>query len=439
MAPQLQVMAMEKEKEKPDEEILRSLVSAADPAEKYRRFVKIGAGAFGTIYTAMDVATGREVAIKQINYQQQPRKERIINEILVMREIKNPNIVGYLDSYLVGEEQIWLVMEYCDGGSLRDVLIYFFMEEGQIAAVCRECLQGLEFLHAKGVIHRDIKSENILLGLDGSVKLSDFGLCGLITPGQSKRCSTVGTPQWMAPEVVTGHEYGPNVDIWSLGITAIEMAEGDAPYVYESLQTALHLIVANGTPELQDPERLSPIFRNFLHLCLEVNVERRGSAEELLQPSSGSSSGDPDGTLCLISLGSEGSQDPQAGTEAFSERTSDPRTSLGHRVRDAGASRCGVSRGDDSKSPRHWEEKVLENLAEIQALLSLLTLRSLKAPNEALDMKKMRLRALTPVQKPNLYRKEMIVTEATVKNTQTSTVKEMLLSLAAANHWVRVG
>ncbi|UMM41912.1 hypothetical protein L5515_017957 [Caenorhabditis briggsae] len=260
---------------------LRTIVSIGNPDRKYRKVDKIGSGASGSVYTAIEISTEAEVAIKQMNLKDQPKKELIINEILVMRENKHANIVNYLDSYLVCEE-LWVVMEYLAGGSLTDVVTECQMEDGIIAAVCREVLQALEFLHSRHVIHRDIKSDNILLGMDGSVKLTDFGFCAQLSPEQRKRTTMVGTPYWMAPEVVTRKQYGPKVDVWSLGIMAIEMVEGEPPYLNENPLRAIYLIATNGKPDFPGRDTMSPVFKDFVDSALEVLVEKRWSASQLL-------------------------------------------------------------------------------------------------------------------------------------------------------------
>ncbi|KAG0356164.1 signal transducing kinase of the PAK [Gamsiella multidivaricata] len=261
---------------------LQAICTDADPTKLYRSLVKIGQGASGGVYTAYQVGTNLSVAIKQMNLEQQPKKDLIINEILVMKESSHKNIVNYIDSFLYRGD-LWVVMEYMEGGSLTEVVTTNEMADPQIGAVCRETLLGLEHLHSKGVIHRDIKSDNVLLALNGDIKLTDFGFCAQLKESQAKRTTMVGTPYWMAPEVVTRKEYGPKVDIWSLGIMAIEMLEGEPPYLNENPLRALYLIATNGTPTLQHPEKVSADFTDFLHQCLEVDPEKRPTATELLK------------------------------------------------------------------------------------------------------------------------------------------------------------
>ncbi|XP_064255585.1 serine/threonine-protein kinase PAK 3-like isoform X2 [Passer domesticus] len=260
---------------------LRNTVSEAQPAQKYLEVEQIGQGAFGAVSKGLDRATGGEVALKKMSLTGQNR-ERAVNEILLLKDKKHPNIVNFLDSFLV-DGDLWLVMEYMDGGTLQDVVRQTRMAEGEMAAVSRECLQGLDFLHSKRVIHRDVKSSNILLGMDGSVRLADFGLCAQLSPEQDQRSSMVGTAHWMAPEVVTRSPYGPKVDIWSFGIVTIEMVEGEPPYFRETAAMARALIRQNGTPQLQEPRRLSALLRDFLECSLEPDEERRWAAQELLQ------------------------------------------------------------------------------------------------------------------------------------------------------------
>ncbi|XP_077646972.1 uncharacterized protein LOC144248868 [Lonchura striata] len=258
-----------------------NIVSVAEPAEKYVEVEQIGQGAFGTVSKGLDRATGGEVAIKKMSLRGQ-NGEHAVNELLLLKDKKNPNIVNSLDSFLVGGD-LWLVMEYMDGGTLQDVVRQTHMAEGEMAAVSRECLQGLDFLHANRVIHRDLKSSNILLGMAGSVKLADFGLCAQLSSEQDRCSSMVGTAHWMAPEVVTSSPYGPKVDIWSFGIVTIEMVEGEPPYFKETRAMARALIRHNGTPQLQEPRRLSALLRDFLECSLEPDEEQRWSAQELLQ------------------------------------------------------------------------------------------------------------------------------------------------------------
>lgn len=260
---------------------IRAICQPGDPEHMFRDLHKIGQGASGGVFTARTVDTNQLVAIKQMVLAQQPKKDLIVNEIEVMGQSRHPNIVNFLSAFLRRDE-LWVVMEFMEGGPLTDIVLHSILSEGQIAAIARECLTGLRHLHAHGVIHRDIKSDNVLMSMRGEVKLTDFGFCAQLSSAQSKRVTMVGTPYWMAPEVVSRKEYGARVDIWSLGILCIEMIEGEPPYLNENPLRALYLIATNGTPKLQNPEKLSPSIKSFLATCLEVDVDKRPDADTLL-------------------------------------------------------------------------------------------------------------------------------------------------------------
>ncbi|KAM0463743.1 hypothetical protein ACHAO4_000466 [Trichoderma viride] len=277
---------------------LKEAVSKEDPNLSYSKQKKIGQGASGSVYVAKikDTAVGiardflrqqgprAQVAIKQMDLAHQPRKELIVNEIMVMKDNRHKNIVNFLDAFLRNNyAELWVVMEFMEGGALTDVIDNNpSITEEQISTICHETCAGLAHLHAQSIIHRDIKSDNVLLDARGNVKITDFGFCAKLTEAKSKRATMVGTPYWMAPEVVKQKEYGPKVDIWSLGIMAIEMIESEPPYLNEEPLKALYLIATNGTPRLKKPEKLSKELKAFLSVCLCVDVKSRASADELL-------------------------------------------------------------------------------------------------------------------------------------------------------------
>ncbi|KAI8371114.1 kinase-like domain-containing protein [Blakeslea trispora] len=269
-------------------EALRELCIEADPYLYYSDMKKIGEGASGSVFRAKrknshNSAIPEIVAIKQIHLRRQVRKDLIIDEVRMGKEeIGHVNMVRQIECY-IWKNDVWIVMEYMAGGSLTDVVTQNYMTEPEIATICVQILQGLDYMHSKGIIHRDIKSDNILIGMEGNIKLSDFGYCAQINKKQTKRTTLAGTPCWMAPEIVQRKEYGPSVDIWSLGITAIEMVEGTPPHL-ENPEKAIRLLTTyKVVPTLKDPEQLSNSFRDFLGKCLRFNADNRPSAAELLK------------------------------------------------------------------------------------------------------------------------------------------------------------
>jgi len=178
-------------------------------------------------------------------------------------------------------------MEMMSGGCLTDILDQYESDvkltEGQIAFVCQQVLAGLSYIHSCHRIHRDIKSDNILIAGDGAVKIADFGYAAQLTKGRAKRNTIVGTPYWMAPELIRGAEYDCKVDIWSLGIMLMEMAEGEPPYMDYPPLRALFLISTKGIPGLQTASEWSPEMNDFLKQCLTQEPEDRPGANQLLE------------------------------------------------------------------------------------------------------------------------------------------------------------
>eukprot|EP01126_Amoeba_proteus_P033920 TRINITY_DN3352_c0_g1_i18.p1 TRINITY_DN3352_c0_g1~~TRINITY_DN3352_c0_g1_i18.p1 ORF type:complete len:497 (-),score=94.24 TRINITY_DN3352_c0_g1_i18:417-1907(-) len=262
---------------------LESLLSKEDPTEIFVDLKSIGEGSFGAVYSALDMRTLDKVAVKVMGLKDN-YDEDLIGEIVMMKTLKHPNIVSYLDSFKY-EDQLWMVMEFMDGGSLTQVLDqykYMKLTEEQIACVMGEALTGLDYLHQLHRIHRDIKSDNILLDLQGNIKLADFGYTVQLTQERSLRDTTIGTPYWEAPEVITGDPYGYKADIWSMGIMAMEMAEGEPPYLDLPPLTALRLIVVDGIPPLSG-SHWSEHFKYFVKRMLTIKTSKRATTTELLE------------------------------------------------------------------------------------------------------------------------------------------------------------
>eukprot|EP01088_Endostelium_zonatum_P002944 TRINITY_DN1386_c0_g1_i1.p1 TRINITY_DN1386_c0_g1~~TRINITY_DN1386_c0_g1_i1.p1 ORF type:complete len:591 (-),score=134.68 TRINITY_DN1386_c0_g1_i1:58-1830(-) len=265
---------------------LEDLLNPEDPLVAYPRSKKrIGKGGFGEVFLSVNAKTGEKVAIKKMRINKKNKVEYLITEICIMKTCYHPNIVRYIDSYQQ-EDRIWVVMEFCGGGSLLEIIELYpsvRLTEPQMAYICRETLKGLAAIHEMHRLHRDIKSNNILLGSDGTVKITDFGFAAQLAFPQQQRNTVLGTAYWMAPEVIKGYDYCSKIDTWGLGIMIMEMAEGEPPYLDFPPTKALLYITTKGVPPVRDRNRYSKEFHEFLNWCLEMDVESRASANGLLK------------------------------------------------------------------------------------------------------------------------------------------------------------
>lgn len=260
---------------------LQQVVDPGDPSQFLGSFIKIGEGSTGVVCLAEDKRTGKQVAVKRMHLRKQQRRELLFNEVVIMREYHHENVVNMYNSYLVDDE-LWVVMEFLEGGALTDIVTHTRMNEEQISAVCVSVLRALAYLHGQGVIHRDIKSDSILLTADGRIKLSDFGFCAQVSKEVTRRKSLVGTPYWMAPEVISRLPYGPEVDIWSLGVMVMEMVDGEPPYFNEPPLQAMRRIRDNIPPKIKNSQGTTVQLRSFLDRMLVRDPTQRASAVELL-------------------------------------------------------------------------------------------------------------------------------------------------------------
>lgn len=257
-----------------------------NPRDVFSQMKQIGQGASGSVYVAIKKEGGSKVALKKVKPENKTETDALEMEIRMMCCTRHANLIKCHETYNFGGH-MWISMEYMDGGCLTDVLENYQnlrqnMSEGEIAYVLREVLKGLKFMHGMKRLHRDIKSDNVLITSDGLVKLADFGFCAELTEERKKRTTCVGTPYWMAPELIRQSEYDYKVDLWSVGILAIECAEWEPPHMDEKPLRAMFLITTQPPPRLRAPQQRTVEFNDFISQCLVLNPAKRASASQLL-------------------------------------------------------------------------------------------------------------------------------------------------------------
>ena len=254
-----------------------------DPETEFDLIELVGQGNYGRVYKAIHKKTGKIYSAKIAYIEKANEIESFKKEINILSQCNNQYIVHYYGSYIKGH-QIWIILEFCDGGSLYELIKILprNLNEEEIASLIYMILKGLIFLHENKKIHRDVKSENILLTHEGIAKLADFGVSTQLMHSFSKKITKIGTPFYMSPEVIMQNKYDYKCDIWSLGITSIEMAEGEPPFSKVKGYWVLKKIITHPPKGLKNKEKWSKEFNDFIEKCLIYEPEKRPSAKELL-------------------------------------------------------------------------------------------------------------------------------------------------------------
>ncbi|KAJ1025869.1 hypothetical protein NDA16_002495 [Ustilago loliicola] len=249
----------------------------------------IGDGESGPVFAANDVVKKRRVAVKvvqfapDVNEEPSARLLGLAKEVRVWRRCRHVNVLD-LYSTILADNAIWMVQELAER-SLADVIAWkdsgVDLNEARMSRIMGDLLDALQFLHSKGILHRDVRSDNVMISSSGVCKLSDFTHAGELGAGVSTRHSVIGTPYWMAPEVIKADNYDMRCDVWSLGVVLWEMVEGDPPRVDFPPLRAITLTATLGLPALKDASSLSHELKSFLHWATEMDAEKRPSAETL--------------------------------------------------------------------------------------------------------------------------------------------------------------
>ncbi|XP_059607509.1 serine/threonine-protein kinase 10 isoform X4 [Phlebotomus argentipes] len=259
-----------------------------DPTDYWEMVGELGDGAFGKVYKAQHKETGRFAAAKMCTLEDEENISDHMVEIDILSEIKHLNIVELYEAFSL-DDKLWMLIEYCDGGALDSIMVELEkpLTEPQIAYVCKHMTAGLNFLHKNKIIHRDLKAGNVLLTMDGGVKVADFGVSAKNKHTLQKHDTFIGTPYWMAPELVLCETFRENpydfkVDIWSLGITLIEFAQMEPPNSEMSPMRVLLKIQKSDPPKLDQPSKWSKEFNDFIARALVKDPQNRPTTDTLL-------------------------------------------------------------------------------------------------------------------------------------------------------------